>query len=69
MMKCPLCTPGRYSEWPALRQAGIEDWLKCPICKALFYSDGRKIKEKNYQPILDTTRKDREEKGRSGVIL
>lgn len=64
-MKCPLCAPGRNPEWPTLRQSGIEDWLKCPICKGLIYSDGRQIKVENHHPILDATRKDREEKEKS----
>jgi len=55
-MKCPLCTPGRYPEWPTLRQVGIQDWLKCPVCKALFDRDGREIEEKGKsleeKPIL-----------------
>ena len=65
-MKCPLCTPGRYPEWPALRQAGIQDWLKCPVCKVLFYGDGREIKEENHHPIQEAKEKDREAENSCG---
>jgi len=56
-MKCPLCTPGRYPDWPVLRQAGMQDWLRCPVCKTLFYRDGRKINEEDYLSEQKTTEK------------